>query len=320
MRILVAGTARSGSTWVSNVLGHSADTRHVYEPDGPMSDVLGVITAARLGEFPVLAPDARSYWYRLVWDLGFAGGWPWDRVESARAAGRRLVRIPPSARDAIVAGLAETTSRLRRRPRHVVVKSVNSVFSLDWIVRRYTPKVLVLRRNPLNVVSSWVVLNLGTDRRIGDHPHVYETYVRPLGLVAPNGASPAVRIAAWNVGLLTRALKEAAANHPEWIVASHDELCVDPAPRFRELTTRLGLPWTAAMEDYLLRSDDPEFTAHHGTAAVHPNAVTATTSESRRLQQATQYRRRLSAEQTAEAREVLDAFDLGDWGSPPPAG
>ena len=88
----------------------------------------------------------------------FAGGWPWDRVESARAAGRRLVRIPPSMRDAVVAALAEATSRLRRRPRHVVVKSVNSVFSLDWIVKRYTPKVLVLRRNPLNVVSSWVVL------------------------------------------------------------------------------------------------------------------------------------------------------------------
>src|SRR5207249_2793051 len=165
---------------------------------GPMSDVLGAITAARLGEFPVLTPDARSYWYRLVWDLGFAGGWPWDRVESARAAGRRLVRIPPSMRDAVVAALAEATSRLRRRPRHVVVKSVNSVFSLDWIVRRYTPKVLVLRRNPLNVVSSWVVLNLGTERRVGDHPHVHETYVRPLGLVAPNGASSSVRMAAWH--------------------------------------------------------------------------------------------------------------------------
>ena len=92
-------------------------------------------------------------------------------------------------RDAVVAALAEATSRLRRRPRHVVVKSVNSVFSLDWIVKRYTPKVLVLRRNPLNVVSSWVVLNLGTERRIGDHPLVADercdrtSSIRPYRLI-----------------------------------------------------------------------------------------------------------------------------------------
>jgi hypothetical protein len=319
MRVLVAGTARSGSTWASNILGRADGTRHVYEPDGPNSDVLGALAASRLGEFPALAPQTESYWYRLVWDLAFAGGWPWDRVETARAAGRRLVRVPPAVRDGIIVALAEATHRLRRRPRNVVVKSVNSVFSLDWIVTRYAPTVVVLRRNPLNVVSSWVVLNQGTTRLVGDH-RVHAAHLRPLGLVAPSRESSPVRIAAWNVGLLTRALKDAAAAHPEWIVASHDELCLDPLPRFRELTARIGLTWTAAMTDYLRRSDEPDFVTHHGTAVVHPNAVTATTKQSRRAQQATQYQRRLSPGQTAEARAVLGAFDLGEWGIPAPVG
>jgi hypothetical protein len=314
--VLVAGTARSGSTWASNVLGKAAGTRHVYEPDGPMSDVLGAMAATRLGEFPILAAAAESYWYRLIWDLAFAGGWPWDRVESARAAGRRLVTIPPVVRDGIIVGLAEGTRRLRSRPRHVVVKSVNSVFSLDWIVRRYAPTMVVLRRNPLNVVSSWVVLNQGTKQLIGDHRLVRDAYLRPLGLVAPDAGSSAVRTAAWNVGLLTRVLKDAAAANPEWIVASHDELCLDPVPRFRELTARIGLTWNAAMEEYLRRSDDPDFVTHHGTATLHPNAVTATTTQSRRTQQASQYRRRLSPRQADEARAVLAAFDLGAWGVP----
>src|SRR5205807_4766333 len=179
VRVLVAGTARSGSTWVANVLGHAAGTRHVYEPDGPQSDVLGAMAATRLGEFPVLRPDARSFWYRLVWDVGFAGGWPWDRVEGARAVGRTMVKVPPVMRDAMVISLAEAVHLVRRPPRHVVVKSVNSVFSLDWIVKRYAPTVVVLRRDPLNVVSSWVVLNMGTERRLSDNPRVHEAYVQP---------------------------------------------------------------------------------------------------------------------------------------------
>lgn len=314
MRVLVAGAARCGSTWAANVLGHATDTRIVYEPDGHNSDVLGAVAATRLGEYPVLEEGELSYWYRLIWDLAFAGGWPWDKVELARAAGRRLVHIPPVMRDYLVAGLAEGTRAVRRRPRNVVVKSVNSMFSLDWIAKRYSPTVVILRRNPLNIVSSWLVLGMWTDHAIGNHPQVQERYVSSLGLHSPNGTSSPVRIAAWNVGLLTRALKEAAERHPSWIVASHDDLCVDPIQKFRALTARIGLEWSADMERYLIELEDPKFTVHHGTVKVHPNAVTATTAGSRREQQATQFTRRLSPEQTAEALAVLETFELGDWG------
>ncbi len=314
MRVFVSGAARCGSTWAANVLGHAVDSRIVYEPDGHNSDVLGAVAAARLGEYPVLEAGDSSYWYRLIWDLAFAGGWPWDKVESARAAGRGLVRIPPVMRDYLVAGLAEGTRTVRRRPRNVVVKSVNSIFSLDWIVERYSPTVVILRRNPLNIVSSWLVLGMWSDHAIGNHPVVRERYLTSLGLQSPNSTSSPVRIAAWNVGLLTRALKDAADRHPSWIVASHDDLCVDPMQKFQALTARIGLQWSDAMERYLAESEDPAFTVHHGTVKVHPNAVTATTSGSRREQQATQFTRRLTPQQTAEALAVLESFDLGDWG------
>ena len=109
-------------------------------------------------------------------------------------------------------------------------------------------------------------------------------------------------------------LKDAAERHPSWIVASHDDLCVDPLQKFQALTARIGLQWSDAMERYLTESEDPAFTVHHGTVKVHPNAVTATTSGSRREQQATQFTRRLTPEQTAEALAILESFDLGDWG------
>jgi hypothetical protein len=314
--VLLAGTPRCGSTWLANVLGRAAGARTVFEPDGPISDVLGAMVASRLGPFPVLGPEDRSLTYKLVWDLAFAGGWPWDRVETARAAGRQMVRLPRGARDSVIAGLAFATARARPRPAHVIVKSVNSAFSLDWIARRYHPQMVVLRRNPLNVVSSWVVLEMATMWTIGTDPNIQERYLTPFGLrPLPAGSSP-VTSAAWNVGLLTLALKHTVERNPGWISVSYDEVSADPSAGCRELFSRIGLTWTDAVDDYLARSDRPGFVVHGGNPRAHPNAVTATEHTSRRTQQATQFRRRLTDTEIDEARAVLEQFPLGSWSAP----
>jgi hypothetical protein len=314
MRILLTGTARCGSTWAANVLGRADGAKVVFEPDGPASDVLGAMVAARLGSHPALDASQGSFWYRRLWDLAFVGGWPMARAEGVRAAGRRVSRMPKGLRDGLVAGLAMGTSRVRQRPRKVIVKSVNSTFSLDWIARRYKPTMLIMRRNPLNIVSSCAVLGLYSKRNIGDLPAVHRRVVAPLGLTPPgDDVSPVTRIA-WNVGLLTTGLRQSAEQHPDWIVASHDDLCINPLPGFEALATELGLGWTSAMEEYVTESDDPKFTVYGGSQRVHPNAATSTTGSSRRSEATTQFVRRLTAAQTAEARAVLNEFPLGEWG------
>src|ERR1700680_2981406 len=95
MRILIAGTHRCGSTWVANVLGSSPGIHNVFEPDSPYTDILGTVVRHRLGEYPALRPDEPSYWYEMVWDLAFAGGWPWSRSHSAPRLWRRLPSSPP---------------------------------------------------------------------------------------------------------------------------------------------------------------------------------------------------------------------------------
>ncbi len=312
--VLIAGTPRCGSTWLANVLGRTTDARTVYEPDGPFSDILGALVATRLGPFPVLRPEDESRWYQVVWDLAFSGGWPWDRVEAARSAGRQMVKIPPSVRDAVVAGLAMGTARVRRRPDHVIIKSVNSAFALEWITARYAPRVVVLRRNPLNVISSWLVLDMASMWPLGDHPSIREHYLEPLGITPPaEGISPVASVA-WKVGLLTLALKETAERHPDWVQISYDELSEEPLAGCQDLFDRLDLPWTDDATKFLKEADDPHYVVHGGSRRVHPNAVTATEGTNRRSQQASQYLRRLTPGQIADARAVLAQFPLGAWG------
>jgi hypothetical protein len=316
MRILLAGTHRCGSTWVANVLGRSHNVLNVYEPDSPETDILGTVTTNRLGKYPALRPGERSLWYSMVWDLAFKGGWPWARVPSARQLGRHLVSVPPAVRDYGVATLARTVALMRATPEHVVVKSVNSAFALDWIVHRYHPKVVVLHRNPLNVVSSWLVLNIRGDPGLQRRRLVRERWLAPLGLPAIPATASDVARTAWDVGVLMCALKATAERHPEWIVLSHDELSASPRTRFTSLFDQLGLAWTSEAEAYLHAADDPGFVVRgHSRPGRHPNERSATgTGQSRRVEQTSQYRRRLTSAQIAEVTAVLADMPLGAWG------
>src|SRR6202140_3683650 len=316
MRILIAGTHRCGSTWVANVLGQSPGIHNVFEPASPYTDSLGPVVQHRLGAYPALQPDQPASWFSMVWGLAFAGGWPWSRSPFARRIGREFSKAPPGFRDQGGAVLARAGSAAQvRRPPNVIVKSANCGFSLEWVARRYGPRVVVQWRNPLNVVSSWIALNIDADPL--DDPEIGRRWLTPLGI--PRRAKFPSRVAeiAWTVGVLTVGLKETAARHPDWTVISHDDLSGNPYEGFTALFAQLRLPWTPRVKAYLKAADDPSFVVTGANPRSHPNEQTAAADgTSRRVQQATQYQRRLTHAQVAEARSVLDDLPLGNWGAP----
>jgi hypothetical protein len=232
--------------------------------------------------------------------------------------------VPAPIRSAGLTAVARASMRARARTpsEHVLVKSTNCAFSLEWIEERFRPRIVVQHRNPLSVVASWIALDLEEeeDVSLAHNSSVQERWLRPLGIsTPPAGASRVVR-AAWTVGLLSRALKETADRHPDWIVISHDQLCRDPVPGFIALCDRLGLTWSFEAEEYLEASDRPGFVDKHRNprGAPHaPGSGDGTTSQ--RNAQAGRYAWRLSEDQIAEARSVLAAFQLGPWGADVPS-
>ena len=250
VRILLAGIHRCGSTWVVNVLRRSGRLRCVYEPDEPGTDILGTLSADQLGRYPVLRPTDDSQRYATVWDVAFNGGWPWHPSPALQRLGHVARRAPAGVRGRALGALARAVVASRPRPQRVLVKSANCAFSLEWIVERYHPQVLVQHRNPLDVVSSWMALGMDGDLPL-EHAAVREQVQGVLGLRGvPATGSQAARVA-WSVGVLTLALKLTAERHPLWTVVSYDELCQDPEPGFRRLFVALGLPWTEQAAAYL---------------------------------------------------------------------
>ncbi len=98
--------------------------------------------------------------------------------------------------------------------------------------------------------------------------------------------------------MLSLALEEAAALHPQWVVRTHDYLCLDPVAKFRALYADLGLTWSERAEEYLTKNDRPgEGFPTQRVASDQPDA----------------WKTRLTPAQVASMAGVLDGFPLTTW-------
>lgn len=122
--LLVSGTARSGTTWLAEILARATRSRLMFEPLAPQAVPAGV----QIPVFPCLRPDERHP--ALEAHLG--------RVLAGR------IRDPWIDKQPVVC-----------RPRGRLVKSVRASFMLGWLARAFPDLVIVfVTRDPWSVVRS----------------------------------------------------------------------------------------------------------------------------------------------------------------------
>jgi hypothetical protein len=247
------------------VLAHAHGSALIHEPDNEKQNLAALRAKRGLGRFPVLAPGDQAPAYERLWRRSFSGV-PGPATLRGSVAARLWRRATREQREAAVSGRPGLGLRaalvLAGQPAppvdeggDVVVKSVHAPLALDWLAHRFPAvHVVVVLRHPANVLSSWRELALpDQDRALDRHPAVRDGLLRAWQ-VPPPGPDPLER-AAWQVCLLTAALLEAAARHPQWLVVEHDALCRRPVERFAALSGALGMTWTDRAEEYLTASD-----------------------------------------------------------------
>jgi hypothetical protein len=276
----------------------------VGEPDNEGKEPFAVRAKRSMGRFPVLAPDEEAPIYEQLWTDALAG-----RVRGRtlrEGAGKFFLKkvTRPELRAAYSYTAPQVSLRLRAisalatRPtvqqlgRNVIVKSVFAPMTVEWIDARWQPEILVVVRNPYNVLASWVELGyMQLDLHL--HETVRRRYAEPLGIppLQP-GATPLQHIA-WEVGLLSTVLRKAAEVHPTWRVISHEELCMNPDDHFKKMTEDLGLEWSEAADSFLKQSNKP------GTGYDTKRVAS---------EQPDRWKKRLSERQIAEIDSVLADF------------
>ena len=302
-RILLAGAPRSGTSWTGRALGRCSGVRYVDEPDG-FRDAYAFRVMMEYGENPAARPGDVLPAYERLWAGAFSGGRPASGVRQLIAARAYHHAGTPARRRARAgdgtSGLLRLAMATARPPvadptaGHVVVKSVQCCRSIEWVVDRFAPRVLVLLRHPLNAIASW--REMGFVRNPRENASLAAGAAARWGVTAPDPDAPQLAQQAFVYAVLTNALTEAASRHPDWIVARHEELCRDSVVELRLLATRLGVEWTDAAEEFVIGSDR----AGSGFATARIAA-----------EQADRWRERLSPEDVDVIRRVLDQFPTG---------
>lgn len=299
-RVLVLGVPRSGTTWVGEALGRTSGSSYVHEPDGT-SDPFSFRAKFSQHFDPILDPRDEAPDLERLWQGAFAGGARPNSVRGriARRAFRRVTS--EQKRAALLHG--HFTPRLRiaysmAMPRvatdadNVVVKSVNAALCAEWITTRWDPRVVVVSRDPRNVLSSWLSLGWnGPDpvhyRALGDIAE------QRWGAKAPPPDAPTLARAAATVATLSLALRDALRRNDDWLQVTHEALCADPVPRLVQLAAALGLTWSPEAEAYVVESDRPGVGYRTERVA---------------SEQADRWQERLSPEQLALIDSVLAQF------------
>ena len=299
-RILVAGIARSGSSWLIEALKATPGTKCWYEPDNIDADPFGKkpIGSTGFGPYPMISPGSDGGVHKSLWDVVYNGRVPvTPRGNMLMPVVKPLMKLPKPILHPLFRLGTKLFTILPGGSDRVAVKSVFTAFCIEWMVEQYDPKVVMLQRNPISIVASWRDLKIPLFD-LATRPQLIKEYGDRYVGDPPSESDSELTKIAWQVGLVTMAMGDSYDRHPEWLLVDHEDLCVEPARKFRNLCERLDIPWSDAVAQYLESSNRP------GTG-FEPVRVTS--------EQVDKWLKKLSSAEIDEITQVLARFPRKGW-------
>lgn len=216
--VLVFGTGRSGTTWLSEIIA-SGGLRFVFEPLHP-----GEVPEARNFPFPnYLLPGEETPWLPLL-----------EKVVTGRVTNAWTVRANPSAERS-------------------VVKLIRANLMMEWMIDRFRFHPVYIIRNPLSVAGSmkeqgWDVGVRYVQRAMehirakdGSFDNLEELFERPITKVESYAIMWGFQNA---IPIRRRLLKKV-------VFIRFEELAADPEGIFEPLARRIRLDMTPAVREQL---------------------------------------------------------------------
>lgn len=240
-RGLVVGVARSGTTWISQILAAHPDVTLVHEPDNEHVSPMASWGTARFGRAPSLRKGDEAPEYAALFRTAFRGRIP--------VRGRRL-RLASKLRVPAVAGLVP---RAVKGDGLILVKSVGAYLSLEWMIEQFSPSTIVLWRHPLNVLASWLEIGWRDADFATGLPAIRERFEQTA--LWPPPANDVMGLA-WSVCASMSVLLESAVRTPA-LIRGHEQNALQPREAVASMLDHLGLVWAPEIDEAIALRDAP---------------------------------------------------------------
>ena len=240
--VIIAGSGRSGTTWVQDSLARANNLQTIFEPLHP----IGVPAAGEFA-YKYYGADADDQNLKLFMDQVLSGNYRslWMNY-----------RIRPDRFNFVREGIPNAVYNFRRLIQHYnkyrvkgehgfIIKFIRANLMLPWLVRQYNVRALYVTRHPCAVIASRLSLGgkdwtsqLSLDR-YRDDPVVVRLIQHEFGVdITDSFSTVAALTCVWCIENLL-AIKW--ANEAGYMVTSYEKLLLEPEREWERVIGGLGL-------------------------------------------------------------------------------
>lgn len=187
--IILIGPPRSGSSWISNVLGQSPNLKLIHEPDNERHNILAWLLKKNNPRFPSSASINSSVQLKKLYDLSYTG-YPlnqknlFDRIIK-QAIGFKISDVENTLKKYQLTDSQNNYSLNRKeknilkislaiqrihafihRDKRLLIKSVHAIHGFDYFMERDDLQPLILLRHPAALINSYLRMNLCDANRV----------------------------------------------------------------------------------------------------------------------------------------------------------
>ena len=281
--ILIAGLPRSGTTWIGEIISTDKNIRYYYEPDNEKINSYAYYFKKTVHRFPFRLAESSSDDYYYLWKNAFSGiplrklntllfklfyrsNVPHIEAEIGNKTGFIYIdqemkdvndgtwRVPFKQEEHIIlSALAKIFIRKKtaKFKHQIVIKSVHSPLCLEWIDFNFSPKIVIVLRNPFALYASYKRLFMpDAFRNILSQNNLKSFMHDRLGIdsIPKNGIAEE---AIFQIILVYKILAGQLKSNNHWNFISHDRLCFNPVEQYKALYSNLGLHFDSAVENKL---------------------------------------------------------------------
>ena len=265
--IVISGIPRSGSSWVGRVLSQASNTQYIHEPDNEKKKIIPLLLKKNVHRFPAFEGGMKDSFYYLLWKKSLLGGYsnfsklvtlifkPKSNYENyikykCNNHFNDIYSIADSLLLSILGKIIHISLFWKRAKRRVIVKSVHSVLSIDWLMNTFNIRLVVLVRHPANVIASYLKMNMSDADREVKVPEIGQNHIKEY-IMERNLRDDKLGRMAIQVCSFYKYIELMTNKHSQIKLIKHEDLCQDPVGKFKDLFSYLNLNWSKKVEDFL---------------------------------------------------------------------